>query len=136
MNPFDFLLNGFIFCFIYLFRMKKKLVILNYSLVMVVLFGVLFQSLHSFEHLVEQLTAEHCDHKYHKGKTEFTHSHHDFDDCFVCEYSFSNYIPTDFFSFEFKIPVNDTISLFGYGEKIVFFSGSVIKSRGPPSVIV
>lgn len=116
--------------------MKKKLVILNYSLVMVVLFGVLFQSLHSFEHLVEQLTTEHCEHKYHKDKTEFTHAHDNFDHCFVCEYSFSNYIPTEFFSFEFKNPVYNTISLFGYSEKFVFFSGSTSKSRGPPSFIV
>lgn len=116
--------------------MNKKFTLLNFSLVVVVLFGVLFQSIHSFEHLVEQLSKEHCHHKYHKDKTEFSHAHDDFDDCFVCEYSFSNYIPTAFFTFKFKIPVYNTTGLFGYGEKLVFFSGSSLNSRGPPNSVV
>ena len=112
--------------------MNKKLILFNYSLLGAILFAVLFQSAHSFEHLVKQLTTEHCHHKYNKNRTEFSHAHNNFDNCFVCEYSFSNFIPIDFYSFELKILRYNTISLFGYKENLVFFSGSTTKSRGPP----
>lgn len=116
--------------------MKRKIIIINYSLVLVVLFGVLFQSIHSFEHLVKQLNSKHCLHKYNHSHTSITHSHDDFDDCLVCEYSFSNYIPTEFYAFEAVFFPHITTCFFGYGEKLVFFSGSLTLTRGPPSNIV
>ena len=116
--------------------MKKKLVLLNYSLLMAVLFAIVFQSVHSFEHLAKQLTSEHCHHKYNHGITEFTHSHNDFDHCFVCEYSFSNYTPTEFYSFEFYNVTSDTVRLFGLEERTVVFSLTSAYLRGPPSFIV
>ncbi len=116
--------------------MKKKLVIFNYSLLTAVLFAILFQSVHSFEHIVKQLTTKHCDHKYNRDVTEFTHSHNDFDHCFVCEYSFSNYTPTAFYSFEFYNVVSDTVRSFGFGENCIVFSVSTVSLRGPPSFIV
>jgi hypothetical protein len=117
--------------------MKKRLLIFNYSVLAAILFTVLYQSVHSFEHLVKQLTTEHCHHKYNGSNTaEITHSHHDYDHCFVCKYSFSNYIPTTIYSAEFFNVVSDTTRLFGYGEKLVFFTGSFYNLRGPPSFIV
>lgn len=117
--------------------MNKKLNIFSFSLVGALLFAIMFQSIHSFEHLVKTVTSQHCHHKYDHSHTVITHSHSDFDDCFVCHYSFNNFTFTDFISFE-NLILNDydTTSLFGYGEKFVFFSGSLLKSRGPPSVIV
>lgn len=117
--------------------MNNKINIFSFSLIGALLFAITFQSLHSFEHLVKTLTTEHCQHKYDYAHTVFTHSHSDFDDCFTCQYSFNNFTFKDFISFENFIS-NDynTASLFGYGEKFVFFSGSLLKSRGPPSIIV
>ncbi|WP_313806588.1 hypothetical protein [Flavobacterium sp.] len=96
----------------------------------------MFQSVHSYEHLVQQFTEEHCDHKYDFSQTEFTHSHHDFDDCFVCEFSFSNYIPFEFFSFNFRSVHNTTESISFFVESPIVFSGSFFSLRGPPAFIV
>ena len=117
--------------------MDRKINIFSFSLLGALLFAITFQSVHSFEHLVEQLTTEHCEHKYDHTKTVISHSHDDFDNCFVCEYSFNNFTFTDFISFENLISIDyNTTGLFGYGEKLVFFSGSLINSRGPPTIIV
>lgn len=112
--------------------MKKKLILFNYSLLGAILFAVLFQSGHSFEHLVKQLTTEHCHHKYNKDKTEFSHAHNDFEDCFVCEYSFSNYLPTEFYSFEFKSFVVNSILVFGHKDTEINSCSAVFYLRGPP----
>lgn len=117
--------------------MKKRLLIVNFFVLAAISFTILYQSAHSFEHLVKELTAEHCHHKYNSNsKAEITHSHHDYDNCFVCKYSFSNYIPTEIYAFEFFNVISDTTRLFGYGEKLVFFTGSFYYLRGPPAVIV
>ncbi|MCG2610182.1 hypothetical protein LZZ90_01525 [Flavobacterium sp. SM15] len=115
--------------------MNKKLQNLSLSLLISILFAILFQSAHSFEHLAKQFTQEHCDHKYDPSKTEFTHSHHNFDDCFVCEFSFSNYIPVEFFSFSFhQTPVAKSLMFFN-SEKPIVFSGSFFSLRAPPCFI-
>ena len=117
--------------------MNKKIDIFSFSLLGVLLFAITFQSVHSFEHLVKQLTTKHCQHKYDHSKTVVSHSHQDFDHCFVCEYSLNSFTFTDFITFENSFSlVHDTTGLFGYGEKFVFFSGSLLKSRGPPTIIV
>lgn len=117
--------------------MNRKVNIFSFSLLGALLFAITFQSVHSFEHLVEQLSKEHCQHKYDHSKTLISHSHTDFDNCFACEYSFSNFTFIDFLSFEIPFLNDyDTTSLFGYGEKLVFFSGSFAKPRGPPFIIV
>lgn len=114
---------------------KKKLNITGFSLLGAILFAITFQSVHSFEHLIAQLTTKHCDHKYDRSKTVISHEHNDFDDCFVCEYSLSVFTFDDFLSFEETISKEyNTACLFGYGEKLVFFSGSLYNPRGPPTV--
>ncbi|WP_136666635.1 hypothetical protein [Flavobacterium sp. H122] len=116
--------------------MNRKINIFSFSLLGVLLFAITFQSVHSFEHLVEQLNKEHCQHKYDHSHAVISHSHHDFDDCFVCDYSFNNFTFTDFISFENPFSRDyDTTCLFGYVEKLVFFTGSLINLRGPPVFI-
>ncbi|HRB71630.1 MAG TPA: hypothetical protein PK776_07260 [Flavobacterium sp.] len=112
--------------------MKKKLVILNLSLILAVLFAILFQSVHSFEHLAEEFTHEHCHHKYDISKTEFTHAHHDFDHCFACEFTFSSYLPTEFFSFTFTNTSKTLTQHIAKTEKPIVFSGSFFSLRAPP----
>src|SRR5688572_6227515 len=115
--------------------MNKKLQRFSLSLLIALLFAILFQSVHSYEHLAKQFTEEHCDHKYNSSKTEFSHSHHEFDDCFTCEFSFSNYIPVQLFSFDF-IKTIETESLpFSIAESPIVFTGNFIPLRGPPSFI-
>jgi len=115
--------------------MNKKLQHLSLALLITILFALLFQSAHSYEHLAKQFSEKHCDHKYNSSKTEFSHSHHDFDDCFTCEFSFSNYIPVQFFSFGFvKNTIGKTL-IFSITEKPLAFTGHFIPLRGPPCCI-
>ncbi len=116
--------------------MNKKLQNLSFSLLIVMLFAMLFQSVHSYEHLAKQLTSKHCDHKYDRSKNQISHTHQNVDHCFVCEYSFSSYIPVDFFSFGFKKPIQNTSYHFALTENPIVFSGSQLALRGPPSFIV
>jgi hypothetical protein len=114
--------------------MKKKFVILNSLMSIVILFAILFQSLHSFEHLTKELTEKKCFHK-HVSDKQITHEHQDFDKCFVCEFAFSSYISSDLQSFRFhnycNFYKNDSYFL---KESHFFFTGISYSLRGPPIV--
>ena len=116
--------------------MKKKFVIVNSFLTLAVLFTMLFQSVHSYEHLVQQLSQKECQHKY-TSKQEITHQHHNFDHCYVCSFTISNFISTAISPIEFK----KTTIPSGYSssksrEITQFFKGSLFALRAPPSFIV
>jgi hypothetical protein len=116
--------------------MKKKFVIVNYFLMVAVLFSMLFQSLHSYEHLVKQLSQEICSHKYNSSK-EITHQHHNFDRCFVCDFSLSSFVSVEIYHLDFKqtnIPSGYTF--FKSRAIIQFFKGSLFGLRAPPIFIV
>jgi hypothetical protein len=116
--------------------MKKRIAITNLCLMITVLFAMLFQSFHSYEHLAKQLSEKHCEHKYHSNKTEFSHQHNSFDTCFVCEFTFSSVIAPENVSFDcFSVPVAIPYS-FAFSETILSFSGSLYSLRGPPIGIV
>ncbi len=112
--------------------MKKKFVIINALMSVVILFAILFQSLHSFEHLTKELTEKKCVHN-HVSDKQITHEHQDFDKCFVCEFAFSSYISNKIQSFhfsnEFDFYKNDSYSL---KESNFFFTGISYSLRGPP----
>lgn len=123
--------------FPYICKVKKKQAIFNFSLMIVVLFSMLFQSFHSYKHLSKELSQEICHHKYSLHKTEFTHQHNGFDHCFICEFTFSNYIPTEFSFFEFKLATIPTgYSYYYSSENSQYFKGSFFSLRAPPSNIV
>src|SRR6187402_2580062 len=116
--------------------MKKKFVILNSFLALAVLFVMLFQSVHSFEHLAKQLSEKKCHHKY-TSSEEITHQHHNFDHCFVCDFTISNFVASDIHHFEFKkFTVPTGYSFFKSREITQFFKGSLFALRAPPSFIV
>jgi len=102
-----------------------------------VLLAIVLQSAHSFNHLEKELSAKECHHKYAKNKIEFTHSHHNNDHCFVCEFTFSSSIKSDFFTFTFKkIEIPVSYSYFYSKEITQSFRGSLFALRAPPSFIV
>ena len=116
--------------------MKKKFAILNYFLLLAVLFSMLFQSFHSYEHLAKQLSQEICSHKYNSSK-EITHQHHNFDHCFVCDFTLSSFISADISHFELnKINIPSGYSIFKSREITQFFKGSLFALRAPPVYIV
>lgn len=100
-----------------------------------VLFAILFQSFHSAEHLVAQFTEDHCHHHHKDGNAEFTHQHHGHEHCFVCEYSFSNFLYTDINSIAYlqfySVDSRDISQLEIYTSSIF----NLRQVRGPPAII-
>ncbi len=113
--------------------MKRKLNVINAFMGLTVLFAVLFQSIHSFEHLAQQFSGESCIHKY-SEKTTLNHSHH-WEKCSVCDFVFSptTEIKSVIVSFENPVFYNKTL-YFSTSENIPFFTGSSFSLRGPPIV--
>lgn len=116
--------------------MKKKLVIINLSLMAAVLFSILFQSLHSYEHLAKQFAEKQCHHHYHQGKTEFTHHHTEFDHCFVCEFTLSSFISPENYSYALNFSHKEIPYFFNITKASASFSGSSYFLRGPPDFII
>jgi hypothetical protein len=117
--------------------MKSSAAILRFSLGAIILFAMLLQSFHSFGHLAKQFSEKHCAHKYASGTNEISHSHHDFERCFSCEFTFSHFVSTDVFSLQRHISIPDS----GYTatrsrEILSYFRGSLFSYRGPPAFIV
>lgn len=126
---------GFFLGFLALHSMNRKSFITSFSFGLIVLVALLLQAFHAGHHLEDFFSEKHCHHKYDKFKTEISHAHHDFDDCFVCEFTFSSVIPTSFFSFKLENVEPKSITLFSdYVVNIHFFSGSHYSLRGPPIV--
>jgi len=101
-----------------------------------VLFSILFQYVHSYEHLAIQLSEKKCYHKYNSTK-EITHQHHNYDRCFVCDFTLSSFISAAISHFEFKkINIPSGYSFSQSGEITQFFKGSLFALRAPPVFIV
>jgi hypothetical protein len=116
--------------------MKRRQLITSFSLALIVLFSILFQSIHSYEHIAKQLSEKKCHHNYNDASGEITHQHHNDDSCFVCHFSFGSYITPEKFSFQFYNNHKEIPYFFSLSESVVSFSGSLYSLRGPPSTIV
>lgn len=112
--------------------MKKKFIIINVLLSMAVLFSILLQSVHYYEHHSEQITTKHS-HQHSKNKTEINNDHSISEKCFTCDFSFSSFTTADFYVFQFhkNIPVKTCISFFT-PQSSSFFKGSFFSLRAPP----
>ncbi|MDR7211447.1 hypothetical protein [Flavobacterium piscis] len=111
---------------------KKKFIIINVLLSMSVLFSILFQFIHSYEHHSEQLAAKRY-HHYSKNKTEISNNHSISEECFTCDFSFSSFTTSDFDVFQFhKNNALIHFSLFHFQEYSSFFKGSHFLLRAPP----
>ena len=103
---------------------------------MAVLFSILFQYVHSYEHLAKQFSEKKCSHK-NISSHEITHQHHNFDHCFVCDFTISTFISSDISNFEFKkIIIPSGYSFFNSRGITQFFKGSLFALRAPPIFIV
>ncbi|AWK03939.1 hypothetical protein HYN56_06710 [Flavobacterium crocinum] len=117
-------------------EMKKKQLILSLSFAVTILFSILFQSIHSYEHIVKQLSEKQCHHNYNDPNGEITHQHHDYDVCFVCHFAFESFIVPQNFSFQFYYFNSDIPYFFPLSEKIFSIPKSAYLLRGPPATIV
>jgi hypothetical protein len=114
--------------------MKKKFLIVNLSLVVAVLFTMLFQSLDSFSHFEKQKTELKCHHKS-SSKHEIIHHHHTFENCLVCKFAFSNYHKPEKKGDSFiRIDIVSKKSFTYSFEFTKKFKGALFSLRGPPVV--
>jgi PP-loop superfamily ATP-utilizing enzyme len=114
--------------------MKKKLSIVNLVLMIAVLFSILGQSIHSYEHIVKQFSEKKCEHKY-TSAAEITHQHHTYDSCYLCSFAVSSFVYSDIKSFElYELVVNTNNSVAISKEITQFFKGSLFALRAPPLV--
>ncbi|MDR7208382.1 hypothetical protein [Flavobacterium piscis] len=116
--------------------MKKRKLITSISLALMVLFSILFQSVHSYEHIIKQLSEKQCYHDYSDVNSEITHQHNDYDSCFVCLFAFGSYIAPEKFCFEIYSSNQQVPYFFHYSENTVSFSGSLYSLRGPPPAVI
>jgi len=115
--------------------MKKKFVIINAFLVVAVLFSMLFQFVHSYEHLAKRFSEKECHHK-RNSSHEITHQHQDVEHCFVCHFSTSSFVASDVHHFELKkTTFTSGFSLFNYRKITQFFKGSLFALRAPPTIL-
>ena len=127
-----------IFCLLYLHlhQMKKTFVIINSFVAVAVLFSMLFQFVHCYEHLAKQLSEKECHHKY-TSSHEITHQHQDVEHCFACHFSVSSFVASGIHHFEFqKAGFPSGYSFFRSKEITQFFKGSLFLLRAPPIFIV
>jgi hypothetical protein len=114
--------------------MKRKQLILNLSLVVAVLFSIVFQSIDSISHIQEEFSKRECHHTY-NSKSELTHQHHNFDHCTVCQFGFSSFITPIKYSYTFYVGDYKIPYLSANTESVYSFSGSLYSHRGPPNCI-
>ncbi|MCD0474431.1 hypothetical protein LPB87_08480 [Flavobacterium sp. EDS] len=114
--------------------MKRKQLIISISLTMTVLFSMLFQSFHSYEHIVQEFSKKQCHHEYNVTNTEITHQHHNLDYCYVCHFAISSYITPERFTFQLPVFHDEIPYFFTFSETAISFSGSLYSLRGPPIV--
>jgi hypothetical protein len=96
---------------------------------------MLFQSVHSYEHLAQQLSEKKCHHRY-SSKQEITHQHHNIDHCFVCTFKMSSFVASTFNCFKFQnTTITSGYTFFESKEIAQFFKGSLFALRAPPVFI-
>jgi len=97
-----------------------------------VLFAILFQSVHSYEHFL----GEEISFKQHDSSQKDLHqNNHNHEKCFVCEFTFSSFLAGENASFAFLDEVTKVPYQFPISVNPVVFSGSIFHLRGPPASI-
>jgi hypothetical protein len=116
--------------------MKIKHALRSFLFGLIVFFAILLQSAHSFHHLEEAFSTEECHHNYSENDSQITHSH-EFENCFVCEFTFSNSVKKEFTTFYFKnVEISSLYSFAKSREITSFFCGALFALRAPPSFVV
>lgn len=116
--------------------MKKRILLINLLMSFTVLFAMLFQTVDSYAHIYKQITEKQCDHKYSAHQKQITHSHSVENNCHVCHFSFSTFIPHNFQAIFFHKISPETAFVFFYTKtNSAFFKGSLFALRAPPFLV-
>ncbi len=111
--------------------MKKKVLHIHFSLVIAILFSILFQSFDSYAHFKKEAAESKCVHE-NTSKHEITHQHHPVEHCFVCKFSFSTAINSAFLVLLTQNQPVENQTKFCYSEVFKTFSENSNPLRGPP----
>jgi hypothetical protein len=112
--------------------MKNKIGIVHLFLTLAVLLAMLLQSVHSYEHVLEQATEKKCLHSS-NSKSQITHKHRNLEHCLVCDFAFSSFISSKTVAFQIlKIEIATGISFSDSKSITQFFKGSLFALRAPP----
>lgn len=109
--------------------MKKKIALLNFGLMLSVLFAVSYQSMHVFLHHHHDVKAISSSEK------TLLKNASDKENCLTCEFKFANFLSPDVFTFNFFTPYFEIPYLFAKKENFNSFCGSLFSSRGPPVLV-
>jgi len=116
--------------------MKQKYAHISFFFSLVLLVAILLQSMHSLHHLEQFISKAHCHHQYTQDKTEINHTHHDFDHCYICEFSLSTYTSFSLTTFDFQKKEVSSGYTFSYSKQISqSFRGALFALRAPPCFI-
>jgi len=111
--------------------MKKKIIHINFSLVIAILFSILFQSFDSYSHYKNEVYEPKCVHES-TSKHEITHQHHSAEHCYICKFSFSAAVTSDSFVFKTRNKPVEIPNNFFCSEVYLSFSENSNPLRGPP----
>ncbi len=120
------------FPFLNLQSMKKKKILIHFSLVIAILFSILFQSFDSYAHFKKEISESKCIHES-TSKHEITHQHHSLEHCFVCKFTFSAAVTSAFLIFKTQNQTIENPKGFCYSEVFKTFSKNSNPLRGPPA---
>ncbi len=111
--------------------MKKKIIHIHFSLVIAILFSIMFQSFDSYSHFKKELSEPKCVHES-DSKQQITHQHHSTEHCFICKFSFSAAVTSDFFIFKTQSKLIAIPNSFFFSEVYLSFTENSNPLRGPP----
>lgn len=116
-------------------NVKKYLNHISISILVAVFSSILFQSVHTFEHILAEFSEDKCEHLYDTGSEQITHEHHNFDHCFSCDFHFSNYVKTEILSVPlyFRAIYSNHFALII--DQPPYYSGIHYLLRGPPNLL-
>ncbi|MEN2401152.1 hypothetical protein GKZ90_0015295 [Flavobacterium sp. MC2016-06] len=116
--------------------MKKKVIIINFLMSLIVLSAMLFQTVHSYEHVYKQITEKPCVHHTSANNKQITHSHSVDTQCHICHFAFSTFIPNPFQALTFNKIYTETSYLYFYTQTAsTYFKGSLFALRAPPALV-
>lgn len=109
--------------------MKKKSAIVNFILMLSVVFAVSYQSLHYFSHGHSE------GHTKRKSFDSQTKSISDFEHCKICDFHFADFLQVNSISFECYTFIYESNYSFSIQENVIAIYTNLVSLRGPPSLI-
>ena len=114
--------------------MKKKASIIHVFLSLAVLFAIVLQNVHSYEHHFQQNSEQFVKSKTSTNTSTISNAHDFVEKCSLCDFHFNNFTAIDFSSIEYFFDKSMPYSVAFYCHLFPsVFKGSFFSLRAPPS---